>query len=47
MDDDYRIIHTREHYEVYINEEFYCSADTYNEAESEMEANNGYNKNRI
>lgn len=39
MDDDYRIIHTREHYEAYINGEFYCSADTYNEAECEVNDN--------
>lgn len=36
MDDDYRIIHVREYYEAYINGEFYCSADTYNEAAKEI-----------
>lgn len=36
MDDDYRIIHVREHYEAYINGNFYCSADTYEEAETEI-----------
>lgn len=35
MDDGYRIIHVKGHYEVYINGIFYCSADTYEEAECE------------
>ena len=34
---DYKIIHTNDHYEVYLNEKFYCSADTKFEAEKEIE----------
>ena len=34
---DYQIIPKAEHYEVYIDGEFYCSADTYNEAAKEIE----------
>lgn len=33
----YKIIHTREHYEVYIDGKFYCSADNRTEAEKEIE----------
>lgn len=36
MDDTFEIRHVREHYEVYINEKFYCSADTYSEANSDI-----------
>lgn len=32
----YKIIHVNDHYEVYYNGEFYCSADTIQEAESEI-----------
>ena len=34
------IIPINGHYEVYINGEFYCSADTYEEAEREIENGN-------
>ena len=34
---DYRIISVRGHYDVYINDEFYCSADTYGDAAVEIE----------
>lgn len=33
----YRINHERDHYEVYIDEKFYCSADTLDEAIKEAE----------
>ena len=36
---EYKIIATRGHYEVYLNGKFYCSADTYHEAEKEIEIN--------
>ena len=36
MDDTFEIRHVREHYEVYINGKFYCSADTYSEANSDI-----------
>lgn len=32
----YKIIDVYGHYEVYINEEFYCSTDTYSEAVREI-----------
>ena len=32
----YKIIHVNDHYEVYIDGKFYCSADTIQEAESEI-----------
>lgn len=32
----YKIIHVNDHYEVYIDGRFYCSADTIQEAESEI-----------
>ena len=34
---DYKIIHINDHYEVYLNGKFYCSADTKSEAEKEIE----------
>ena len=34
---DYKIIHINDHYEVYPNGKFYCSADTKSEAEKEIE----------
>lgn len=37
---EYKIIHTHGHYEVYdSNGNFFCSADTYHEAEKEIELN--------
>ncbi len=33
----YRIVNVRGHYEVYINGEFYCSADNMAEATKEVE----------
>lgn len=35
---DCKIVPVHGHYEVYINGEFYCSADTPREAEMEIEA---------
>ena len=32
----YKIVQVRDHYEVYINGQFYCSADTWSEAETEI-----------
>ena len=32
----YKIVHNKGHYEVYINGEFYCSADNVSEAEKEV-----------
>lgn len=40
----YKIVHDRDHYEVYVNGRFYCSADTIAEANIELESggfNNG------
>lgn len=37
MDSEYRISWARGHYEVYINNKFYCSADTIEEAVYEVE----------
>ena len=34
---DYKIICVRGHYEVYLGSRFICSADTYEEAEKEVE----------
>ena len=34
---DIRIIQVRGHYDVYIDGEYYCSADTYSEAFEEAE----------
>ena len=34
---NYKIINVKGHYEVYINDQFYWSADTYREAEEEIE----------
>ena len=33
---DYKIVSVQGHYNVFINGKFYCSADTYYEAESEI-----------
>lgn len=35
---DFVILPNRGHYEVYLNGEFYCSADTYLEAVKEIES---------
>ena len=32
----YQIIQVKGHYEIYINGEFYCSADSLSEAQSEI-----------
>ena len=32
----YQIVSSKGHYEVYVNGEFFCSADTLQEAESEI-----------
>ena len=37
MLEQYEIIANRGHYEVYLGQEFICSADTYAEAEREIE----------
>ena len=37
MNDEYKVIKVKEHYEVYCNGEFYCSADTPVEAAKEIE----------
>ena len=37
MPEQYKIIAIRGHYEVYLGQKFICSADTYAEAESEIE----------
>ena len=37
MPENYKIIHVNGHYEVYINGQFYCSADTVAEAAKELE----------
>ena len=34
---DYKIIHVNDHYEVYIDEKFCCSADTIQEAVKEVD----------
>ena len=34
--DDYDIVHEKGHYTVYVNGEFFCSADTHLEAEREV-----------
>lgn len=34
---EYKIVPVHEHYNVYINGEFYCSADTWSEAVREIE----------
>ena len=33
-----RIIRIKDHWEIYIDDEFYCSADTYNEAVKDIKA---------
>lgn len=45
MDVDYRIVGVHGHYAVYINDEFYCSADTFEEAKYEVEEYLGDSKN--
>lgn len=45
MDVDYKIVRVRGHYAVYINDEFYCSADTFEEAKYEVEEYLEDNKN--
>lgn len=37
MNHDLDIIHVNDHYEVYIDGKFYCSADTVTEAVKEVE----------
>lgn len=37
MIESFDILRVREHFEVYINGEFLCSADTYTEAAKEIE----------
>jgi hypothetical protein len=37
MENKYSIIHIHDHYEIYINGRFYCSADTMEEAVREIE----------
>lgn len=37
MPEETKIVHVKDHYEVYINGEFYCSADTVVEAAKEIE----------
>lgn len=32
------IRHEYDHYAVYVDDEFYCSADTYSEAEDDLES---------
>ena len=34
---EYDIVHKKDHYDVYINGKFYCSADTITEAAREIE----------
>lgn len=36
--DNHEIVNVNLHWELYINGRFYCSADTYQEAEKEWEA---------
>ena len=38
MPNTYKIVHVQDHYEVYINDRFYCSADTLSEAAQEIES---------
>ena len=38
VNDEYKVIRVKEHYEVYKNGTFYCSADTPVEAAMEIEA---------
>ena len=35
--EQYKIIDVRGHYEIYLGEKFFCSADTYGEAIREIE----------
>lgn len=37
MPEETKIVHVQDHYEVYIDGEFYCSADTVVEAAKEIE----------
>ena len=34
---NWKIVHNKDHYNVYINGKFYCSADTFEEAVKELE----------
>lgn len=34
---NWKIVHKKDHYNVYINGKFYCSADTFEEAVKELE----------
>lgn len=34
---DFKIVRNAGHYDIYIDGDFYCSADTYNEAVKEVE----------
>ena len=36
MSVDYKIVHERDHYVVYCDGKFFCSADTFNEAVKEI-----------
>ena len=36
METDFKIIHIRDHWEGYIDGEFYCSGDTFNEVADEV-----------
>ena len=38
MNEEYKVVRVMEHYEVYKNGEFYCSAETPVEAAMEIEA---------
>lgn len=38
VNEEYKVIRVKEHYEVYCNDEFYCTADTPVEAAQEIEA---------
>ena len=37
MYDHWKIVHVKDHYNGYINDKFYCSADTFQEALKELE----------
>lgn len=37
FDDEIKIIQIRGHWEAYINDKFFCAADTYSEAVKEVE----------
>lgn len=40
MNQHWKIVHVNDHYNVYINDKFYCSADTFQEAIKELESLN-------